>query len=544
MNHNPIYVVGHKNPDTDSICAAIAYAELLRAQGQAAVPVRQGELWPQTRWLLQRFAVPEPSLLRDVKTRVGDLMTAPALTARPETPLLEVGQLMRERSIRALPVVDEGERLVGLVAVEDFATILLEGLDPQLLDKVPLELGNIVRVLGGTVLVAGNRPLRDKVLVGAMRVASMQSRLEPGALIVLGDREEAQQAAIAGGVGAIIVTGGLPVSEAILDLARQRQVTVISVPHHTFTTVRLLNMSIPVGHIVRRGVPTIAPDDLVDEVKRLLTRERTLPVLDETGRVLGVLSRSDLLKPVRRRLVLVDHNERAQAIEGLEEAEIVGIIDHHRLADIQTAQPIFMRVEPVGCTCTILHELYVAAGVAVPAPIAGLLLGAILADTVLFRSPTGTPRDRQAAEALARVAGVDMATFGQELLAAGSELAGKSAEELLSGDFKEFTLRVGQDSILSYGVASLETINAAAVAARREELLAAMRARQERRGYTALLLMILDIPHEQTEILVVGQEQRLAEAFGQPLVDGCLLRFPGILSRKQQVVPVLARMAG
>jgi manganese-dependent inorganic pyrophosphatase len=374
--------------------------------------------------------------------------------------------------------------------------------------------------------------------VGAMRVESMQSRLEPDALIVLGDREEAQRAAIAGGVGAIIVTGGLPVSPAILDLAWQHQVTVISVPHHTFTTVRLLNMSIPVGHIVRRGVPTVAPDDLVDEVKRLLTRERTLPVLDETGRVVGVLSRSDLLKPVRRRLILVDHNERAQAIEGLEEAEIVGIIDHHRLADIQTAQPIFMRVEPVGCTCTILHELYVAAGVAVPAPIAGLMLGAILADTVLFRSPTGTPRDRQAAEALASVAGVDMAIFGHELLATGSDLAGESAEELLSGDSKEFALGEAR-----YFVASLETINAAAVAARREELLAAMRARQERRGYTTLLLMILDIPHEQTEILVVGQEQRLAEAFGQPLVDGCLLRFPSILSRKQQVVPVLAAMA-
>jgi manganese-dependent inorganic pyrophosphatase len=538
MNANPIYVVGHKNPDTDSICAAIAYTELLRVQGQAAVPVRQGELWAQTRWLLQHFQVPEPILLRDVKTRVGDLMTAPALTARPETSLLEVGQLMRERSIRALPVIDEAERLVGLVSVEDFATILLEGLDPQLLDKVPLELGNIVWVLGGTVLVAGNRPLRDKVLVGAMRVESMQSRLEPDALIVLGDREEAQRAAIAGGVGAIIITGGLPVSPAILDLAWQHQVTVISVPHHTFTTVRLLNMSIPVGHIVRRGVPTVAPDDLVDEVKRLLTRERTLPVLDEAGRVVGVLSRSDLLKPVRRRLVLVDHNERAQAIEGLEEAEIVGIIDHHRLADIQTAQPIFMRVEPVGCTCTILHELYVAAGVAVPAPIAGLMLGAILADTVLFRSPTGTPRDRQAAEALASVAGVDMAIFGHELLAAGGDLAGKSAEELLSGDSKEFALGEAR-----YFVASLETINAAAVAARREELLAAMRARQERRGYTTLLLMILDIPHEQTEILVVGQEQRLAEAFGQPLVDGCLLRFPSILSRKQQVVPVLAAMA-
>jgi len=535
----PVYVIGHKSPDTDTICAAIGYAELLRAQGEPhVIPARQGKLRPETQWLLERFQVPVPVFVEDVYPRVRDAMTTPPIVARPEQSLGEVGWLFKEHNIRAVPVVDEDCHLQGLVSVEDFARLFLDGLDPSLDDTTPLDLDNIVDVLGGEVLVrATRRRLRDKVMVGAMHVSSMVKRLEPDILLVLGDREEAQVAAIETGVGALIITGDLPVSERVLNLARERDVTIISTHHHTMAVVRLLRMSISVSHIMRTEITTCAPDDRLDEVRALLARWRTLPVVDEAGRVVGVLSRSDLLSPVRHRVVLVDHNERSQTVAGLEEAEIIGIIDHHRIADIQTVLPVFFRNEPVGATSTIVAGMYREAGVDVPPSIAGILLGAILSDTVLFRSPTSTSRDEATARWLAEIAGVEVEPFGEELFAAATSLTDMAPRDILTADLKTFRL---DDS--TYAVSYLETVNRAEVERLREALLEEMERMRREQGFATVLLMVVDIPHNETEILIAGQEKAVAAAFGRELATPHSIVLPGIMSRKKQVVPVLPRI--
>lgn len=534
-----IYVIGHKSPDPDCVCAAIAYAELRRLQGEENfVPARQGELDEKTRFVLRRFGVPEPILLSDVRPRVKDAMSTHLVTANPTQPLLEVGRLFERHNIRAVPVTDASGQLKGLISVEDFAKMLFEGLDLTLLDKVPLELDNIVSALRGRVIVeAKGRRWRDKVMVGAMQLESLVQRLEPGIVLVVGDQEDAQRAAIERGVGALIVTGGFPVSTEIIELARRQDVTIISVPHHAFATARLLNVSIPISYVMETDVVTCQANDLLSEVRPKLGRQRTLPVIDEGGQVVGILSRSDLVKPIRYRLILVDHNERSQAVTGIEEAEILGIIDHHRVADIQTTLPILFRNEAVGATCTILTSMYGEANIPIPRPMAGIMLGAILTDTVLLRSPTSTPRDRKTADYLAGIAGVEVEEFGEEMFAVALDLSGRTPSDILMSDFKEFLL-AGE----KYGVGYLETASKAKVDELADELLAEMRRLRAERGYVTVLLIAVDIPHAQTEILISGQELAVAEAFGQELATPHSIILPGVMSRKKQVVPILPKI--
>ncbi|MDB5058433.1 MAG: putative manganese-dependent inorganic diphosphatase, partial [Chloroflexi bacterium] len=466
----PVYVIGHKNPDSDSICSAVGYATLLQLEGNRhAVPARQGVLRRETAFILQRFGVPSPALVTDVRPRVADVMTAPATCVHMDDSLYEAGQLLQSRGIRVLPVVDDECRLQGVLGVEDFARTFLADLDANHLDHVPLDLGNVVRILSGTVLVdVPGRVLSDRVMVGAMQVDSMVKQIEPDILLVMGDREDAQRAAIDVGVGALVVTGAHPVNDAIIALARERKVTVISVPHHTYATVRLIHLSAAVKHIMRTEVPTCGPDDLVDDVRDILRsgKARSLVVIDHERRVVGIVSRSNLLHPVRRQLFLVDHNERGQAVAGIEQAEVLGVIDHHRVADFQTNYPPFMRLEPLGSTSTIVAKLFAESGIAMPEAIAGVLLSGILADTLLFRGPTTTPEDRRVATVLAGRAGVDMHELGTCILVLASDVSDRSAAQLLTSDFKDLSTDGSQ-----FGIGVFETTNDSDVLARREELL-------------------------------------------------------------------------
>jgi manganese-dependent inorganic pyrophosphatase len=531
-----LYVVGHKFPDTDAISAAIAYAYLLRALGkEEAVAARQGELRKETEYLLDRFSVPAPVYISDVKARVDDVMVSPAITVNKESSLYDVGWALQERELPALPVVDNDGRLCGLIQVESFANLFMGGVGLSVSEEIPLNLENVVRALGGQVLVEGNgRRLWDKVFVGAMSLESMTRRIEPDSLMVIGDRVDAQKLAIEQGISAIVVTGGMDVEEEVLELARQKQVTIISSRHHTFKTVQLLNLSIPVRHLMSTEVVSAQEDELLDDARPLLARQPILPVVDPEGKVVGLVSRSGILRPARQRVVLVDHNERSQSVEGLEEAEIVAIIDHHRIYDIRTDAPIYVRFEPLGSSNTIIYKLFRENMVQIPRAIAGVMLGAILTDTILFKSPTCTQEDRRAAEMLAERAGVDLNELGRAVLSAASDIAGKRPRELLLADFKEFAL-----GDLRFGVSSAETVNAAAVAAMRPQLLEEMRALREERRYASVILMVMDIAHEQTEMLVEGHEVEVAETLGRALEDGHRMEFPGILSRKKQIVPLL-----
>lgn len=535
-----IFVVGHKNPDTDSIVSALAYAELLRLQGEKhVVAARQGEVWRETRYILDRFGFPLPTLVSDVRPRAHDVMTTQPIVGRPDESSYCVGRRLREHGIRAMPLVDTDERLSGLIAVEDFAHILLTGLERDLLDQIHLEVHNVVQALDGRLLVeARNRRLRDKVMVAAMDIETVRSRVEPDIMMVMGDREDAQRVVIEEGVGALVITGGLPVSDAVVALAREKSVTLISSPHHTFTTVRLLNLSIPISHVMRTNVLTASLDESLDDLRDMMSRQRTIPVVDDDRRVVGVISRSDLINPVRHGVYLVDHNERSQTVDGLDRAELLGIVDHHRIADIQSAAPILFRNEIVGSTSTIIAGLFDEAGIPVPPRIAGILLGGLITDTVLFRSPTSTPRDERVARELAAIAGVDLRELGQEIFAIASDLSGRSPREILTTDFKEYRI---DDT--HFAVGYMETVHRRRVDEIREQLVGEMKTIRAESGYAALLFMVVDIVHSQTEILIVGMEQEIAEAFGQSLLSPHSIMLGGVMSRKKQVVPVLPRAA-
>jgi len=540
MSQETTYVVGHKSPDTDAIAAAVGYADLHRRKDLGeAIPVRLGDLRPETQYLLDRFGVPVPVLLEDVRLRVRDAMTADPAVARPHQSLLEVGRLLQEHNIRTLPITDENHRLLGIVSAEQFARLFFEGLDPSLLETIHLELDNIVSTLGGRVLVAApGRKLRDFVMVGAMDAETMKDHVKKDCLLVLGDRADAQRVGINRGAAALIVTGNLPVAPEVIELARRFNVTVISSPHRTFTTVRLLNMSVPVRYVMqeRPDVATCSPDSRLEDVHNALLRHRSLVVVDEKDHVVGMLGRTDMLHPRRHQVILVDHNERSQSVDGLEEAEVVGIIDHHRIGDVQTTGPIHFRNEPVGATATLITEMYQEAHIDIPPGIAGVLLGAVLADTMIFRSPTSTERDWQAARTLTQIAQVEALDLGETLFEAAADLKNRTPRQIILADFKEFIFGKRH-----YGVGTLETMNRALLSEDlRAALLAEMQRLRQRRGYDAVLLTVSDIIRNETELLVVGREDEVAEAFQRPLETEHSLVVDSILSRKKQVVPVLA----
>jgi manganese-dependent inorganic pyrophosphatase len=535
-----IFVVGHKNPDTDSIVSAMGYAMLLQLQGETtAIPARQGEVWAETQYVVERFGLPLPVLIDSVSPTAQDVMTTTTYTGNPQESAYTIGRRLRKYGIRAMPLVDEENILAGLITVEDFAHIHLAGLDRDEMDEIHLEVKNVVETLGGRLLVeARGRRLRDKVMVAAMDLESVRRRVEPDIMMVMGDREDVQRMVIEEGVCALVITGGLPISNEIVAMAKDRNVTLISSPHHTFTTVRLLNLSIPVSHIMRRDIGTASPDDPLDELKGKLTGQRTIPVVDGIGRVQGVVSRSDLINPVRHGVYLVDHNERSQTVDGLDEAELLGIVDHHRIADIQSAAPIFFRNEIVGSTSTIVASLYDEAGIPISPPVAGILLAGLITDTVLFRSPTSTPRDERVAHRLAAIAGIDVDALGQDIFAVASDLSGRSAREVLTTDFKEFRI---DDT--PFAVGYMETVHRRRVEEIRDELLGEMAAIRREKGYAACLFMVVDIVHSQTEILIAGMEQKVAEALGEQLVSPHSVMVAGVMSRKKQVVPILPRLA-
>lgn len=530
-----IYVVGHKNPDTDSIAAAIGYAELLRLQrADEVVPARAGALRTETAYLLERFGFPSPVLLEDVRLRVGDVMTSNCVTVAERESLYEVGRKQQELGMRPLPVVDDDNRLRGIAEAHDFAKVFFQGLDAGLSDEIPIQLENIVRALDARVLVAApERPVRDRVMVAALSLETVARRLEPDIVLVVGDRVEVQRKAIELGVGMLIVTGGYEVEPAIVDLAEQRRVTLMSVEHHTAATLRLIHMSIPVHYIMRRDPPSAEPDDLVDDVRELLHRERALSVVDGDRRVIGVVTRTDVLRGARKRVALVDHNERSQAVDGIEQADIVAIVDHHRVADLVTVQPPIMRVEPVGATSTLVAKLFDEADQEIAAPLAGLLLGAILMDTLVFKSPTTTWSDHQVADRLARLASVDPQELGYELLKRASDVSHRTAQEIVMGDLKEFAL-----DGLRFAVSVVETSNDESVLERRRELQRALRALK---GYASALLVVTDVAHERTTVLAEGHRDEVAQALGGRL-RGTEVQLPGVYSRKKQIVPALPRL--
>ena len=536
----PIYVIGHKNSDLDSVASAYAYARLLQLRGEEeAIPARNGELKPEVRFVLERYQVDPPEAIDDVHLQVRDVMRRGVICAYLDQPLLEAGQLLQEHNRRSMPVVDAENKVHGILATEDFAKLFFNDLDPRSVNRIPLKRDNLVRALRGRVLVEGRRALGNRVLVGAMQAETMVDYIEPGCLVVLGDREDAQLKAIESGAAALVITGDLLVSARTLTAAKQQGVLVISTAHHTFTAVRLINLSISTQDIMNSEFDYCRPEDPMSEVQRTLARRRSMPVVDAEGTLVGYLSRTDILNARPKRVVLVDHNEQSQAVDGIDEAELLGIIDHHRIADVHTNKPIMFRADPVGCTGTIITGLYHEAGVSIPREVAGLLLAGLLIDTLILRSPTSTTKDELVAAELAEIAGEDIEQYGQEIFAAAAaDLSARSAESLITADFKEFT--VGDTK---FAIGTIETASPATIEQRIPELLKAMQRIAQERGYASLLFMLVDIINMQCHLLIWGGEQAVAEVLGVPLEpDGHSVIVEGLVSRKKQLVPLLSRI--
>jgi manganese-dependent inorganic pyrophosphatase len=533
----PIYVIGHKNSDLDAIASAYAYARLLRMQGEEqAIAARNGPLTPEVRFVLERFQVDPPEVMDDVYLHVRDVMRRDVIYAYLDQPLLEVSQLLQEHNQHAMPIVDTENKVHGIIAIEDFAKLFLNDGNPQAVSRVSLERDNLVRVLKGRVLVEGQRKLGNRVLVGAMEAETMANYIEPGCLVVLGDREDAQLKAVECGAAVLVVTGDFLVSPRTLAAARQQGVMVISTAHHTFPVGRLIQLSTSTKEILNREFDACRPEDQMREVQPKLRRHRSLPVVDAEGKLVGYLSRTDLLDAHPKRVILVDHNEQSQAVDGIEEAEVLGIIDHHHTTDIHTNKPSMFCAEPVGSTATMIAGLYHEAGIAIPREAAGLLLAGVLYDTLILRSLNCTTRDERVAAELAEIADEQIEKFGQELFsAAASDLNSCPAEALLTADLKEFTL-----NDIKFATSTVKTASPATIEKRSEELLATMQRLAQERGYTSFLFMIRDIINMRCTLLVSGGERAVAAVLGLPLEkDGHTVFVEGLFARKRQLVPLL-----
>ena len=535
-----VFVTGHRNPDTDSIVSAMAYAALRNALGDREYRAgRLGHVSDETQLVLDRFGFAAPQWIKTMRTQVRDLDydTPPALSSAV-TVSRAWSVLTADRSIAAIPVTNEDGTLFGMLSSGDIAACDMQSIERPHIEEIPVF--NLLSVLEGRILnEAGN--LIDTI-TGDVFIALPQSCenllfSNKDSIVVVGHQPDMVRRALELGVRCVIVC------QAELDEELRSMPTdtcIISTPFDAYRAVRLLYQSLPIRRICRTdNIECFHLDDFVDDVREgmLKSRFRCYPILDENERVVGTLSRYHLIRPRRKRVVLVDHNEAAQSVPGLEQAEILEIIDHHRLADIQTGNPIYFRNEPVGSTTTIIAGMYQEKGLMPSEKLAGMMAAAIVSDTVMFKSPTCTQRDRNMAERMARIANVSLDELGQEIFSA-SWSDDKSARELMFADFKDFHI-AGHN----LGVGQITCVNSEHILNRKEEFLAEMEKSREEKGYSLMLLMLTDVLLEGTQLIYLGDEDTIRMAFS-PDAKNNVVFLPKVMSRKKQVIPALSAMWG
>ena len=535
-----IYVIGHKNPDTDSICSAIAYADLRqKVTGQVHEAKRAGHVNDETAYVLDRFGVEAPKLLTDVRLQVRDLDIHEMPGLKPNASIRDTWERMRQEQAKTLPIVKDDE-LVGVVSTGDIAKSYMDVYDSEILSKARTQYRNIVKTLDGT-MITGNEHgyfMRGKVAIGASSPNLMEEFIEKDDLVILGDREEAQACAVNIDASCMVICKDAEVSPKLIQKAKEQSIVIIQTPYDTFTTARLINQSIPVKFYMTSGPLTMfRMNDYVDDIKDIMAKKRfrDFPILDRHGRFKGFISRRRFLGASKKKVILVDHNERSQAVDGIEEAEIIEIIDHHRLGDIETVSPITFRNQPVGCTATIINQMYEENEIEVPREIAGLLCGAIISDTLLFRSPTCTPLDERTAKKLAKISDIDLEQMAQEMFNAGSNLKGKSAEDICFQDFKQFTVNA-----TIFGVGQITSMSKEELAAIRDMMTEHLPKVLEAHNLNMIYFMLTDILAESTELLCVGTGARGIALSAFDLPDNAKsLILKGVVSRKKQLIPVL-----
>lgn len=541
-----ITVIGHKNPDTDSVCSAIAYAELKNRLGNTDlyVPRRAGAINAETRFVLKHFKVDVPEMVEDVGTQVKDIEIREIEGVAGSISLKKAYTLMKEKNVVTLPITTADGYLEGLITIGDIATSYMDVYDSSILAKAKTSYHNIIETLDAELVVGDENAIFEagKVLVAAANPDLMEGYIEKKDLVITGNRYETQLCAIEMNAGCIIICEGAKASLTICRMAEAKGCTVLSTPHDTYTVARLINQSMPVAHfMIKDKIDKFLTTDFVEEIKEVMTKKRTrdFPILDTKGKYRGMISRRNLLDMKKKQVILVDHNEKSQAADGVENTEILEIIDHHRLGTMETMSPVFFRNQPLGCTATIIFQMYQENQIEISETVAGLLCSAILSDTLMFRSPTCTPADKAAAEYLAKIAGIDVEVYANEMFLAGSDLRNKSEEEIFFQDFKKFS-----NEDVTFGISQITSLNPEELNMIGKRIKPGLPQFRENQQVDMVFFMLTDIVKESTTLLYAGEdaETLLEVLYGHAGGDGSI-ELPGVVSRKKQLVPELIRAA-
>ena len=541
-----VYVIGHRNPDTDSICSAIAYSYLKNQidTENEYIASRAGQINEETQYVLNYYKEKLPEYINTIGNQVKDIEYRTTTGVRREISLKRAWGLMKELGVVTLPITKHG-RLEGVITTEDIATAYMDVIDSKILSTAHTAYKNIVDTVDGE-MICGNIEeyyTEGKVLIAAANPDMMENYIEKGDLVILGNRYESQLCAIEMNASCILVCEGATVSQTIQKMAAEHGCAIIQSPHDTYTVARLINQSMPISYFMtRENIVKFKTDDYTDDIIGIMGKKRfrDFPIEDRKGNYAGMISRRNIINASKKRIILVDHNEKAQAVDGIENAKILEIIDHHRIGSIETMNPVYFRNQPLGCTATIIYQMFHENNVEIPKNIAGLLLSAILSDTLMFRSPTCTEVDKNAAADLSSIAEVDIETFATDMFTAGSNLKGKSPEEIFYQDYKKFDL--GGKEI---GVGQINSLDKSEQAVIKDKLMTYLDKAYKDHKLDMIFFMLTNIMDESTEVIYCGSgaDKILEEAFNVKVEnDSAILK--GVVSRKKQFIPPIFESIG
>lgn len=537
----PVYIIGHKNPDTDSICSAISYAELKNTlYGGGYYAARAGQINLETQYILNYFHAPMPRYIGDVMTEVRDIEIRDTPGVSGDISLKRAWNMMRELEVVTLPITTEDGKLSGLITIGDIATAYMDVYDNCILSTAATSYQNILETLEAEMLVGDAEATYTKgeVIIAAANPDVMENYIHEGDMVILGNRYESQLCAIEMDAACIIVCMESNVSKTIQKLAQEKGCSVIVTPYDTFTAARMINQSMPIKYFMKRNnLTTFHLTEKTEDIKEVMgkKRHRDFPILDENDNYIGMISRRNLINLRKKQLILVDHNEESQAVDGIEYADILEIIDHHRIGTLQTLEPVLFRNQPLGCTSTIVFQMYKEHDVTIPPHIAGLLMAAIISDTLMFRSPTCTDTDQRAAEELSEICGVDIEEFATDMFAAGSDLSSRKPDEIFEQDMKKF--EVGD---IHFSVSQINSMNSIELNDIKQKLIPYMNEIFASLDLDMAFVMLTNIVKESTELLCFGEraEELAKKAFQLP-DDKKELKLKGLVSRKKQLIPSL-----
>ena len=542
MSEKKVWIIGHKNPDTDSVCAAIAYANLKNATEEGEfIPKKAGDINSETAYVLKRFGAEVPETVSDVGTQIKDIELRHTQGVSDHYSLKKAWELMRTEDVVTLPIVNPiSGMLDGVIVNGDIAYSYMDVYDNRELGRARTQYKNIIETLNGKLL-AGNEHgyfVKGKVVVASGNSEMMKKEIEADDLVILGNIVERQLLALDENPSCLIITGVKDADPEVVSRAQKIQCVLIATEYDSFTTARLINQSMPIKHFMtRKNLVTFDPDDYVDDVREVVAkiRHRDFPVVDDDRKYIGMFSRRNLLKMQKKQVILVDHNEKTQAVDGIDEAEILEIIDHHKIGSLETISPIYFRNQPLGCSSTIIYQMYREKGVEVTPKIAGLLLSAILSDTLMFRSPTCTEVDRIVGQELAIIAGVDCEELATAMFEAGSNFGEKTVDEIIYQDFKIFHVNE-----VNFAVAQVSAVSKKQLDSIFDKLKDYLPQVLLEKGLDMIAVMLTNIIEQSTELLYEGKDAGnvITGAFGEDkLTDRATVLLPGVVSRKKQLIP-------